>query len=202
MQHSRKRWGLEVLAALAWCLVTLATDRLFFRYDWRTPAFFVYKALFVLAALAVIHGAVTLAEKLRRRDDFAVRWLQWALPYLAVTLVVLVIVWPGCWGSDDLDVLQLARTLEPSAWQHFLTSAAFILSLMFLPLPGGIVLIQTLLIAGAVGCFLAAAETLAREKNAQGARPGLVRPSVHPLPASAGAAPRYAALPRHLVHLV
>ena len=62
MQHSRKRWGLEVLAALAWCLVTLATDRLFFRYDWRTPAFFVYKALFVLAALAVIHGAVTLVE--------------------------------------------------------------------------------------------------------------------------------------------
>lgn len=164
MQHSRKRWGLEVLAALAWCLVTLATDRLFFRYDWRTPAFFVYKALFVLAALAVIHGAVTLVEKLRRRDDFAVRWLQWALPYLAVTLVVLVIVWPGCWGSDDLDVLHLARTLEPSAWQHFLTSAAFILSLMFLPMPGGIVLIQTLLIAGAVGCFLAAAETLAREK--------------------------------------
>lgn len=164
MQHSRKRWGLEAVAALAWCLLTLATDRLFFRYDWKTPAFFVYKALFLLAAFAVIHGAVTLVQKLRRRDDFAVRWLQWALPYLMVTLLVLLVVWPGCWGSDDLDVLHLARTLEPSAWQHFLTSTVFILSLMFLPLPGGVVLIQTLLIAGAVGCFLAAAETLAREK--------------------------------------
>lgn len=164
MPQTRKRWGLEAAAALVWCLLTLATDRLFFRYDWKTPAFFVYKALFLLAAFALIHGVVTLVEKLRRRDDFAVRWLQWVLPYLVVTLVVLVIVWPGCWGSDDLDVLQLARTLEPSSWQHFLTSAVFILSLMFLPLPGGIVLIQTLLIAGAVGCFLAAAETLARQK--------------------------------------
>lgn len=164
MDRSRKRLGLEALAALLWCVLTLATDRLFFRYDWKTPYFFVYKALFVLLAFAVVHGAVTLVRKVRQRDAFVLRWLQWMLPYLVLTLVVLVIVWPGCWGNDDLDVLHLARTLEPSSWQHFLTSAAFILCLMFIPVPGGVVLIQTLLIAGVVGCFLAAAETLARER--------------------------------------
>lgn len=164
MDRSRKRLGLEALTALLWCVLTLATDRLFFRYDWKTPYFFVYKALFVLLAFAVVHGAVTLVRKIRQKDAFALRWLQWMLPYLVLTLVVLVIVWPGCWGNDDLDVLHLARTLEPSSWQHFLTSAAFILCLMFIPMPGGVVLIQTLLIAGVVGCFLAAAETLARER--------------------------------------
>lgn len=164
MDRSRKRLGLEALAALLWCVLTLATDRLFFRYDWKTPYFFVYKALFVLLAFAVVHGAVTLVRKVRQKDAFVLRWLQWMLPYLVLTLVVLIIVWPGCWGSDDLDVLHLARTLEPSSWQHFLTSAAFILCLMFIPIPGGVVLIQTLLIAGIVGCFLAAAETLARER--------------------------------------
>lgn len=164
MDRSRKRLGLEALAALLWCVLTLATDRLFFRYDWKTPYFFVYKALFVLLAFAVVHGAVTLVRKVRQKDAFVLRWLQWMLPYLVLTLVVLVIVWPGCWGNDDLDVLHLARTLEPSSWQHFLTSAAFILCLMFIPMPGGVVLIQTLLIAGVVGCFLAAAETLARER--------------------------------------
>lgn len=164
MDRSRKRLGLEALAALLWCALTLATDRLFFRYDWKTPYFFVYKAIFVLLAFAVVHGAVTLVRKVRQKDAFALRWLQWMLPYLVFTLVVLVIVWPGCWGSDDLDVLHLARALEPSSWQHFLTSAAFILCLMFIPVPGGVVLIQTLLIAGVVGCFLAAAETLARER--------------------------------------
>lgn len=164
MDRFRKRLGLEALAALLWCVLTLATDRLFFRYDWKTPYFFVYKALFVLLAFAVVHGAVTLVRKVRQRDAFVLRWLQWMLPYLVLTLVVLVIVWPGCWGGDDLDVLHLARTLEPSSWQHFLTSAAFILCLMFIPMPGGVVLIQTLLIAGIVGCFLAAAETLVRER--------------------------------------
>lgn len=164
MERSRKRLGLEATAALLWCVLTLATDQLFFRYDWKTPYFFVYKALFVLLAFAVVHGAVTLVRKVRQKDAFALRWLQWMLPYLVLTLVVLVIVWPGCWGSDDLEVLQLARTLEPSSWQHFLTSAAFILCLMLIPLPGGVVLIQTLLIAGVVGCFLAVAETLARER--------------------------------------
>lgn len=164
MDRSRKRLGLEALTALLWCVLTLATDRLFFRYDWKTPYFFVYKALFVLLAFAVVHGAVTLVRKIRQKDAFALRWLQWMLPYLVLTLVVLVIVWPGCWGNDDLDVLHLARTLEPSSWQHFLTSAAFILCLMFIPMPGGVVLIQTLLIAGVVGCFLAAAETLVRER--------------------------------------
>lgn len=164
MERSRIRLGLEATAALLWCVLTLATDQLFFRYDWKTPYFFVYKALFVLLAFAVVHGAVTLVRKVRQKDAFALRWLQWMLPYLVLTLVVLVIVWPGCWGSDDLEVLQLARTLEPSSWQHFLTSAAFILCLMFIPLPGGVVLIQTLLIAGVVGCFLAVAETLARER--------------------------------------
>ena len=87
--------------------------------------------------------------------------MAWTLPYLAVNLVILLIVWPGIWGNDDLAVLYLARTLQPNSWQHFLTSGAFILSLMFVPMPGGVVLVQNLLISGIVGCFAAAAQDLA-----------------------------------------
>ena len=43
MLRPGKRLAAEAAAAVLWCLVTLATDRLFFRYDWRTPAFFVHK---------------------------------------------------------------------------------------------------------------------------------------------------------------
>ena len=85
--------------------------------------------------------------------------MAWTLPYLAVNLVILLIVWPGIWGNDDLAVLYLARTLQPNSWQHFLTSGAFILSLMFVPMPGGVVLVQNLLISGIVGCFAATAQT-------------------------------------------
>lgn len=36
-----------------------------FKYDWKTPAFFVYKALFVLLAFLLVHGVVTLVQKVR-----------------------------------------------------------------------------------------------------------------------------------------
>ena len=160
----------ELLVAVLWGILTLWTDRLFFRYDWRTTAFFVYKALFVLLAFLLVHGIVTLVKKLRAKDRFVWRWLQWTLPYLAVNLIVLLIVWPGCWGNDDLNVLSLARTLQMDAWQHFLTSSAFILSLMFVPIPGGVVLIQNLLISAAVGCFAATAQDLTEKRLV---RPGL-----------------------------
>ena len=62
---AKKRTAAELAAAVLWCALTLGTDRLFFRYDWRTPAFFVYKALFLVLAFGLVHGAVTLVQKLR-----------------------------------------------------------------------------------------------------------------------------------------
>ena len=168
---AKKRTAAELAAAVLWCALTLGTDRLFFRYDWRTPAFFVYKALFLALAFGLVHGAVTLVQKLRVGDKFARRWVAWTLPYLAVNLVILLIVWPGIWGNDDLAVLYLARTLQPNSWQHFLTSGAFILSLMFVPMPGGVVLVQNLLISGIVGCFAATAQDLAEKRLTRPVRP-------------------------------
>lgn len=168
---AKKRTALELLVAVLWCLVTLGTDRLFFKYDWKTPAFFVYKALFVLLAFLLVHGIVTLVQKVRAGNSFARRWLAWTLPYLAVNLVVLLIVWPGIWGNDDLAVLSLARTLQPNSWQHFLTSGAFILSLMFVPMPGGVVLVQNLLISAIVGCFAAAAQDLTEKRLGHAVKP-------------------------------
>ena len=82
---AKKRTAAELAAAVLWCALTLGTDRLFFRYDWRTPAFFVYKALFLVLAFGLVHGAVTLVQKLRAGDKFARRWVAWTLPYLAVS---------------------------------------------------------------------------------------------------------------------
>ena len=62
---AKKRTAAELAAAVLWCALTLGTDRLFFRYDWRAPAFFVYKALFLVLAFGLVHGAVTLVQKLR-----------------------------------------------------------------------------------------------------------------------------------------
>lgn len=75
---AKKRTAAELATAVLWCALTLGTDRLFFRYDWRTPAFFVYKALFLVLAFGLVHGAVTLVQKLRAGDKFARRGLRWS----------------------------------------------------------------------------------------------------------------------------
>ena len=132
---ARKRTAAELAAAVLWCALTLGTDRLFFRYDWRTPAFFCLQGTVSGAGVRAGARRGDAGTEAARGDKFARRWVAWTLPYLAVNLVILLIVWPGIWGNDDLAVLYLARTLQPNSWQHFLTSGAFILSLMFAPMP-------------------------------------------------------------------
>lgn len=149
---------------MLWCVVTLQTDKLFFWYDWHCWRFFAYKALFLIAAFGAIHSVVTLVGRVRARDTFTLRWLRWTLPYLILTMLLLLVIWPGIWGNDDKAILDYARTLDPLPWHHFLTSVWFIISLMFIPMVGGIVLIQTVLIAGIVGLFIATAQTLAEER--------------------------------------
>ena len=75
---AKKRTAAELAAAVLWCALTLGTDRLFFRYDWRTPAFLVYKALFLVLAFGLVHGAVTLVQKLRAGAKFSPRGLRWS----------------------------------------------------------------------------------------------------------------------------
>ena len=115
MKRKKHTLWLELGGAVLWCLVTLFTDKLFFWYDWHSWRFFAYKALFILAAFGVIHGVVTLVQKVREKDSFTLRWLRWTLPYLAVTLLLLLVlslldvggrsisriifaVWSACYG--------------------------------------------------------------------------------------------------------
>ena len=75
---AKKRTAAELAAAVLWCALTLGTDRLFFRYDWCTPACFVYQARVLVLAFGLVHGAVTLVQKLRAGDKFARRGLRWS----------------------------------------------------------------------------------------------------------------------------
>lgn len=151
----------ELCGSFLWCVLTLFTDRLFFTYTWWNPRFFVYKGLFFLLAFVILHAAVTFTKKIRERDEMVLRWLKWTVPYLVISLIILVIVWPGYWAYDNIWILDAARALSVSPWYHFLTGAVTALGMMLIPIPGGVVLLQNLVISGIVGGFLCAAETLA-----------------------------------------
>ncbi len=72
-KNKMRRMVAECIAALVWTALTMLTDRLIFRYDWRDGTVFAYKVLFFFLVFGLLHGAVTLAGKLRRRERFACR---------------------------------------------------------------------------------------------------------------------------------
>lgn len=158
-----RRLAVEAVIALIWTAVTLLTDRLIFTYDITQGTVWVYKGLFWILAFGLLHGAVTLVGKLRRKERFTRRCVLWALPYLAVNLLLLLLIWPGAWGNDDLYVLELARSLQMAAWYHYLSSVYQILALMLLPLVAGTVLIQIAVISGMAGYLMASVQQLAEE---------------------------------------
>lgn len=160
-KHRGRRLAIEAAAALAWTAVTLWTDRLIFQYDAGQGRIWVYKALFWALTFGLVHGAVTLVGKLLRGERFARRCVLWALPYFAVNLALLLLIWPGAWGNDDLHVLSMARMLQVTPWYHYLASVYQILVLMLVPLMAGTVFVQILVISGMTGYLMASVMELA-----------------------------------------
>lgn len=171
-----RRLFAEAVVALVWTALTLLTDPLIFDYNISQGRVWAYKGLFWILAFGLLHGAVTLVGKLRRKERFARRCVLWALPYLAVNLLLLLLIWPGAWGNDDLYVLELARSLQMTAWYHYLSSVYQILALMLIPLVAGTVFIQIVVISGMTGYLMASVQELvegycvARDRDPRRAR--------------------------------
>lgn len=162
-KHKRRRLALETVAALIWTALTLLSDRIIFDYDLEQGTVWIYKALFFGLAFGLIHGAVTLVGKLRRKERFAKRCVLWTLPYLSINLLLLLLIWPGAWGNDDLHVFELACSLQLTAWYHYLSSVYQILVLMLIPLLAGTVIVQICVASGIVGYLMASIQELAEK---------------------------------------
>lgn len=74
--------------------------------------------------------------------------------YFTVMFVFLLLVWPGVWRSDDIAVFNSAKNLQIEYWQHFITTVFDVFSLMILPFPAGIVVMQIFLISNIVAYII------------------------------------------------
>lgn len=152
------RWDCLVVlcAVLYWKLYcSLNLDLLLFEFvneKWR---------LSFLALLGVL--AVVLRRWFVRvfiqKDDFSRKFFRYTVIHLAVLLALMLLLYPGTWAWDDIQVLNAARTYSIDAWQHFLSSWAIIISAYFLPSAAGIVVVQLAVIASIVGYCLAILDT-------------------------------------------
>ena len=66
-------------------------------------------------------------------------------------MVLLLLTWPGIWRMDEFGILNSATMLLPVFWQNYLTSLFYVFSLMLIPIPSGVIIVQCALISLIVG---------------------------------------------------
>ncbi len=137
------------LAVIQWLVTTLLrVDRVFFTYDHVTPWMVGTKVLYLLFLGVAWSFLFTTIRNVRARKP---EWKRGATVfgcYFAITVVLLLLMWPGTWSWDDIAMLDTISTYESwNPWHHFITGAYQSVFLQILPFPGGIIFLQELVIS-------------------------------------------------------
>ena len=94
------------------------------------------KAVFLLVLVGLYQGAHYLFTKADKR------FVRYALIYFGVNMALLCLTWPGIWRMDEFGILNSAVLLLPVFWQNYLTSLFYVFSLMLIPVPSGVIVVQ------------------------------------------------------------
>lgn len=142
------------IAVVHW-LLSFLTDQFIFQYvTWdfsnltqtiKTAMTFGAKAVFLLVLIALWQGVFFFIKKADRR------FVRNSLIYFGINLFILLLVWPGIWRMDEFGILNSAVNLIPVFWQNYLTSIFYVFSLMLLPFPAGVIIVQCAVVSLAAG---------------------------------------------------
>lgn len=143
------------IAFVHWGL-SFFTDRFIFNLQTifgNSDIFVRYKIfkIILLGILFVLWQAIYYIIKEYKNNENIRKWLKYSFIYFAIMMFFLLLTWPGIWRCDELSIFQSARVLHIDYWQGFSISKFYILSLMLLPFPTGIIIIQNIIIASIVG---------------------------------------------------
>lgn len=146
-----------MIAFLHWIL-TFFTDQMIFEYVmWdfsnvtqmvKTAMTYGAKAVFLLVLVGIYQGIYRFFTKADRR------FVKYTLIYFCINLVMLLFIWPGIWRMDEFGILNSAVKLLPVFWQNYLTSLFYVFSLMLIPVPSGVIIIQCALISLMAGYMI------------------------------------------------
>lgn len=138
------------IAVIHWIL-TFFTDHIIFDYVmWdfsnvtqmvKTAMTYGAKAVFLLVLIAVYQG---LYYFFTRADK---RFVRISLVYFGINMVLLLLTYPGIWRMDEFGILNSAVLLLPVFWQNYLTSLFYVFSMMLIPVPSGVIIVQCALIS-------------------------------------------------------
>lgn len=137
------------IAWIQWFLTTVfQIDRLFFTYSNGTKIYVGIKILYLMFLIIAWCFLFHVRAKVKEQNEIYKRGLYVFSCYLFVMMILLVILWPGTWAWDDLRTLAIIQNYDSLYhWQHILTGTYQDVLLQILPFPGGIILLQNIIIS-------------------------------------------------------
>lgn len=136
-----------ICSVIQWFLMTLFQwDRWYFNYTVENRYLIIAKILFLFTLLAIWIGIAYVLREYKKCNPIVRRGIFIFSMYFTILALLLLVLWPGTWNWDDIWVLFAIRQYHLNAWQHVLTSMYQMVLLQLLPFPGGIILLQNLLI--------------------------------------------------------
>lgn len=102
--------------------------------------------IFLYFLCAKIHSLFKQKKETKTKNEIVI-----SLIYFMILISILLLIWPGAWSWDDIVILRNAASYELTPWQHFFTGLLHILSLQTIPIPSGVMIIQSLITAFIVG---------------------------------------------------
>ncbi len=144
-----------------------------FAFDYRTDLSgggigrLVFYKLLLFAALTFFYRFCGTTIKRYQTGDSVYRLqVKIGAVYFAVMFVFFIITWPGVWRFDELLILENNYHLQLDYWQHYFTSIYYIVCMMAIPFPAGIVFFQIIIISCAVAYIFIQAYQLLNQSNA------------------------------------
>lgn len=138
-----------LLAFIHWYTTTLLQiDRNFFTYETETKYMIVIKILYLFVLLISWNFVFFCRNQVRDNNDLYKRGILIFSVYFSILLAFLLILWPGTWSWDDIGILRGILSYGSFVpWQHFLSGLYQAVLLQIIPHPGGIILLQNLVIS-------------------------------------------------------
>lgn len=148
-KNEKNKWPLMIAVIHFWITTVLQTDRLFFCYKEESCIILGIKVLYLIFLVCMWSFLFYVKEQYADGNQNIIRGvLIFKLYTVIIILPSLLILWPGTWAWDDLwelNAIQWFDTLFPI--QHILTSTYHYILLETLPFPGGIILLQNIIIS-------------------------------------------------------
>ncbi|MCR5419521.1 MAG: hypothetical protein K6E98_00770 [Lachnospiraceae bacterium] len=81
-------------------------------------------------------------------------WFKCSIGYFTALFLLTLAVWPGFWEWDEYYILAANVNLHIHVWQSLMSNIIYILSMMILPFPTGVIIVQIILVSIITGYVL------------------------------------------------